>query len=106
MADVEAPQDRPLDLRSQLAAYLVEIGVIPHVVDRARKATVAIEQRGRVRDRPPAVEVVLGVERQVHPDVLAEIPGRGLAGPRARHHQRGARREPSRSASKQPTFAA
>ena len=45
MADVEAPQDRPLDLRPQLAAHLVEVGVIPDVVDRAREAAVAVEQR-------------------------------------------------------------
>ena len=43
-----------------------------------------------MRDRAPAVEVPLGVEREVHADVLAQVAGRRLARPRARHHQRGA----------------
>ena len=45
VADVEAPQDRPLDLGPELAAHLVEVGVVPHVVDRAGEAAVAVEQR-------------------------------------------------------------
>ena len=74
----------------QLAAHLVEVGVVPDVVDRAGEAAVAVEQRGRVGDRAPAVEVPLGVEREVHADVLAPVPGGGLARPGAGHHQGGA----------------
>ena len=40
VADVEPPQDRPLDLRPQLAAGLVEVGVVPEV--------------GEVRGKPPS----------------------------------------------------
>ena len=63
----------------QLPADLVEVGVVPHVVDRAREAAVAVEQRRRVGDRAPAVAVVLGVEGEVHADVLAPVAGGGLA---------------------------
>ena len=94
VADVEAPVDRPLDLGPALAPHLVEVGVVPHVVDRAREAAVAVEEGRRMRDRAPAVEVVLRVQREVHADVLAPIARRRLAGPRARHHQRRARRRP------------
>ena len=45
VADVEAPEDRPLDLGPQLAADLVEVGVVPQVLDGAREAAVAVEQR-------------------------------------------------------------
>ena len=91
MAHVEAPHDRPLDLGPALAADLVEVGVVPGVLDRAGEAAVAVEEARRVGDRPPAVGVELGVEREVHADVLAPVAGGGVAGPRARHHQRGAR---------------
>ena len=91
VADVEAPHDGPLDLGPALAAHLVEVGVVPEVVDGAREAAVAVEQRRRLRDRAPAVQLVLGVEREVHADVLAPVASGRLACPRRRHHQRGAR---------------
>ena len=91
VGDVEAPQDGPLDLGPALAAHLVEVGVLPEVVDGAREAAVAVEQRRRVGDRSPAVQLVLGVEREVHADVLAPVLRRRLAGPRGRHHERRAR---------------
>ena len=83
VGDVEAPEDGPLDLGPQLAAGLVEVGVVPQVVDRAGEAAVAVEQRRGVGDGAPAVAVVLGVEREVHADVLAAVLGGGLARPRA-----------------------
>ena len=46
---------------------------------------------GRLGDRAPAVEVVLGVEGQADADVVAPEPRRGLAGPGGRHQQRGRR---------------
>ena len=91
VADVEAPEDRPLDLRAALAAHLVEVGVVPGVLDRAGEAAVAVEQARRVGDRTPAVGLPLGVEREVHADVLAAVLRGGVARPRARHHQRRAR---------------
>ena len=45
-------------------------------------------KRRRHGDRTPAVQLPLGVQRQVHADVLAAVLRRGLAGPRAGHHQR------------------
>ena len=90
VADVEAPQDRPLDLGPALPADLVEVGVVPHVDVGAGEAAVAVEQRRGLGDRPPAVQVVLGVEGEVHADVLAPVVAGGLAGPRARDHERGA----------------
>ena len=90
VADVEAPQDRPLDLGSELPAHLVEVGVVPHVLDGAGEAAVAVVQRGGPGDRSPPVEVPLGVEGEVHADVLAPVAGCCLAGPGARHHEGGA----------------
>ena len=107
VADVEAPHDGPLDLGPALAAHLVEVGVVPEVVDGAGEAAVAVEQRRRVGERAPAVQLVLGVEREVHADVLAAVAGGRLAGPRRRHHQRGARGRAVRAApSNTPTLMA
>ena len=85
VADVEPPQDRPLDLGAQLAAHLVEVGVLPHVVDRAGEAAVAVEQGGRVGDGRPAVEVPLGGEGEVH----ARRRRRGSAAAASRAHGHG-----------------
>ena len=94
VADVEAPHDRPFDLGPTLPAHLVEVGVIPCVFDGARESAVSVEQARRRGDGPPAVGVVLGVEGEVHPDVLAAIERCRVAGPGARHHQRRAGRHP------------
>ena len=88
MGDVEAPQDRSLDLDAALAPDLVEIRVLPEVVDAPREPALAVEERGSVGDGSPAVQLVLGVERQVHPDVLAAVLGGGFARPRGRDHER------------------
>ena len=90
VADVEAPEDRPLHLGTELPAYLVQVGVVPHIGDRAGEAAIAVEQGGSVGDRAPSVRVVLGVEGEVHPDVLASVAGGRVACPRTRHHERGA----------------
>jgi hypothetical protein len=44
MADVEAPEDRPLDLGPALPADLVEVGVVPDVFHGLREPAVAAEQ--------------------------------------------------------------
>ncbi|HEX7166677.1 MAG TPA: ChbG/HpnK family deacetylase, partial [Acidimicrobiales bacterium] len=90
VADVEAPVDGPLDLGPALAADLVEVGVVPEVGGRAGEAAVAVEQRGGLGDGAPAVEVVLGVEGEVHADVLAAVAGGGVARPGAGDHEAGA----------------
>ena len=90
VADVVAPQDRPLHLGPQLAADLVEVGVVPQVLDRAREAAVTVEQGRRLGDRSPPVALELGVERQVHPDVLAAVAPGGVASPGRGHHEAGA----------------
>ena len=87
VADVEAPQHGPLDLGPALAAHLVEVGVVPHVGDRPGEPSVAVEEGRGLGDRAPAVEVVLGVEGQADPDVVAPEPRGRLAGPRRRHQQ-------------------
>ncbi len=71
--DVEAPVDGALDLGAALLAHLVEVGVVPHVLDRPREPAVAVEQAGGVRDRPPPVRGPLRREGQVHADVLAAV---------------------------------
>ena len=99
MAHVEAPHDGPLDLRPALAPDLVEVGVVPGVLDRAREPAVAVEQARRVGDRPPAVGLELGVEREVHADVLAPVAAGGVARPRARDHSEALVARPWRRAS-------
>ena len=54
VAHVEAPHDRPLDLGPALAPDLVEVGVVPGVLDRAGEAAVAVEQARRVGDAAPS----------------------------------------------------
>ena len=90
VADVESPQDGPLDLGPALAAHLVQVGVVPDVGDRAGKAPVPVEQRRGLGDRTPSVEVVLGVEGEPDPDVVTAEPRRRLAGPGGRDDERGA----------------
>ena len=90
VADVEPPQDGPLHLGPALPPDLVEIGVVPHVGDGAGEPAVAVEQRGGLGDRRPPVEVVLGVEGELDPDVVAPEPRGRLAGPGCRDDQRGA----------------
>ena len=87
MAHVEAPVDRPLELSAALPAYLVEVGVVPKVGCRPREAAVTVEQRRRLGDRSPAIQVVLGIEREAHADVFSPVLSRGTACPRRRHHQ-------------------
>ena len=94
VGDVETPLERPLELRPALAPDLLLVGVLPQVVDAAGEAAVPVDQRRRVGDRPPPVELVLGVEGEVDAEVLAPLLGGGVAGPRPGHHQRGARRRP------------
>ena len=93
VAHVEAPHDRPLDLRPALPADLVEICVVPRVLDRAGEAAIAVEQARRLGDRSPPVRLPLRVQGEVHADVLAPVLGGGVTRPGARHHQRGARRD-------------
>ena len=94
MADVEAPQDGPLDLGPALPADLVDVGVIPDVGDRPRESAVPVEERRCLGDRCPPVEVVLGVEGELDPDVVTAEPGRRLPGPRGRDDERGAGADP------------
>ena len=70
---VEAPEDGPLDLGPQLPPHLVEVGVVPRVGHRPGEAAVTVEQRRGVGDGTPPEQVVLGVEGQVDPDVLAPV---------------------------------
>ena len=93
VAHVEAPHDGPLDLGPALAPHLLQVGVLPGVLDRAREAAVAVEQARCMGERPPAVGVELGVEGEVHADVLTPVAGGGIARPRARDHQGRARRQ-------------
>ena len=70
MADVETPQDGPLDLGPTLPTDLVDVGVIPDVGDRPRESAVPVEERRGLGDRSPAIQVVLGVEGESDPDVV------------------------------------
>ena len=94
VADVESPQDGPLDLGPAFAADLVEIGVVPDVGHGAGEPAVAVQKRGGVGDGTPPVEIVLGIHRQVHTDVLAPVARGGTPGPGARDHQAGAGGQP------------
>jgi hypothetical protein len=87
VADVEAPHDGALDLSPALLAHFVEITVVPGVLDGAREPPVAVEEAGGAGDRPPPVALPLGVQREVHADVLAAVLGGRVARPGARHHE-------------------
>ena len=92
--DVEAPIDRPFDLGPALLPDLVEVGVVPDVLDRAREPAVAVEEARRVRDRTPAVRLPFGVQGEMYADVLAPVHRGGVPRPRTRHHERRARGQP------------
>ena len=62
VAHVETPDDGPLDLRPALPPDLVEVGVVPRVLDGPREPAVAVEEAGGVRDRAPPVRLELGVQ--------------------------------------------
>ena len=70
MGDVDAPRDGPLDLGTALAQHLGRVGVLPQVVERSGEAAFARQQRWGVGDGAPAVALVLGVEGEVHADVV------------------------------------
>ena len=88
MCHVEAPEDGPFDLGTTFAPDLVEVGMVPEIGDRSGEATVAIEQRWCMGDGTPAIAVVLGVECEVHPDVLTAVIGSRSPGPWAGNHER------------------
>jgi hypothetical protein len=94
VADVEAPQDGPLDLGPAFPPDLVEIGVVPDVGHRPGKAAVTVEKRRGLGDRTPPVEVVLGVHGELDAHVLAPVAGRRPPGPGTGHHEAGARGQP------------
>ena len=81
MADVEAPHDGPFDLGAALPPDLVEVGVVPRVLDGPGESAVAVEEAGGVRDRAPPVGVELGVERELHADVFAPVARTRSRGP-------------------------
>ena len=58
------------------------------------KPAVSVQQRGGLGDRSPAVEVVLGVEGEPDPDVIAPEPRRRLARPGCGDDERGAGADP------------
>ena len=99
MAHVETPVDGPFELSPALAADLVEVGVVPEVGWRPREPAVTVEQGRGLGDRSPAVQVVLGVERESDADVLTPVLRRGLTRPRSGDQQRRGGGGPSRSAS-------
>ena len=79
MADVEAPVDGPLDLGPAFFVDLVDVGVLPQVDQGPGETAVPVEQGGGPGDRSPAIKVVLRVEGEVSPDVLASVTRRSLA---------------------------
>jgi len=86
MGHVESPQDRPVDLGAPLVPHLVEVGMLPDVLNGPGEAPFAVEQRRGVRDRSPAIELVFRVQREVDADVLAAIGVDGAPRPGGRDH--------------------
>ncbi|MEJ7722004.1 MAG: hypothetical protein WKF58_16950 [Ilumatobacteraceae bacterium] len=84
------PHASALDLRPALAQYLLAVCVLPQIGDATGEATFARQQRRRLGDRSPAVILVLGVEREVHAEVVAVVHPGGVVRPWCGHHQRGA----------------
>ena len=52
VAHVEAPIDGTLNLGAALLAHFIDVGMLPEIDQCPREAAIAVEQRGRVRDRP------------------------------------------------------
>ena len=95
VADVEAPQDGTLQLGPALATGLVQVCVVPEVVDGARETAVPVVQARRLRDGPPAVAVQFGVQREVYANRLPPVVGGGVPGPGPRDHEAGAGGQPA-----------
>ena len=88
---VEPPQHGPLELGATLAPDLVEVRVVPQVLQRSGESAVAVEKARGVGDRPPPEAVEFGVEREVDAEVLAPVELGSVACPRAGHHYRAGR---------------
>ena len=74
MADVEPHRIGPLNLGPALAADLVEVGMVPDVLNHAGIPPSAPEEQPHVRVMgTPPVQLVFGVQREVRPDVLAAV---------------------------------
>ena len=91
VCDVDAPHDGALDLCAALAVHLLGVGVLPEVVDVGGEPARSGEQRRCLCERAPAVQAVLGVEREVHTDVVTAVHRHCVLCPRCRDHQRCAR---------------
>ena len=85
MGDVEAPQDGALDLGAALATDLVEVGVVPKVFERRRESAISVEQARTVGDGSPAIDLVLGVDREPYPNVASPMKGSCMASPGTRN---------------------
>ncbi len=93
MGHIDTPSEGAVDLGAQFATDLIEVGVLPQIGRVSRKPSLAREQRWSVGDWTPAVDVMLGVQSQVHADVIARFEQLGgVAGPRGGNHDRGAGR--------------
>ena len=86
VADVETPVDGPFHLGAAFAAHLLDVGVVPHVFERARKSTVAVAyalepaqirttQGEPVSSTLSAVVIAYLVLRRSSGDRTAEAPG-------------------------------
>ncbi len=64
VGEVEPPEDGPLDLGLALPSDLVDVGVLTQIGRGTGKSPVAVEQRRRIGDRAPPIQVVLGQEGQ------------------------------------------
>ena len=82
---VEPPQHGPLHLGPALPADLVQVGVVPQVLDRPGEAPVAVEEAGSAGEGPPAEPVELGVEGEMHAQVLAPVQLGRVPGPGPGH---------------------
>jgi hypothetical protein len=86
MGHIDAPCHRSFDLGAAFPAHFIGVGVLPQIVDGARKSTLTRDEARRMGDRTPAVEGVFGVESEMNPDIFTLVHRRGMTGPGSGHH--------------------
>ncbi len=89
VGEIEAPEDRALDLSPTFPTHLLHVGVFAQVGGGPGEAPVAVEQRWCIGDRSPPVEIVFGEKRERKANVFPVVPGGRGSRPWARNLQTG-----------------
>lgn len=86
--NIEPPDDCSLELRPCFSPHFVQIRMVPKLLYRAGKPTVAVQKRGGMGEGAPPVEIEFRVHGQHDADVFSAVQRGCFASPRAGHHER------------------